>query len=291
MKEGYIRIARAIEDWRWSDDPTMVYFWLRILILANWRDKAWRNKVIKRGSFVTTLASLSTQLNLSVKQIRTCLDRLRAGGEVSTNTANNYTLITICKYDSYQCQSANEWQMNDKCEDKSGATTKEEYNTSYSIQEGKNKKKNQDAEASRPKSSADSPDYDFVMDLWNETMTKVPKVRSLTSARKDKIRLRIKEMGGAEKAKELLAVCFKKIEESDFCNGTSGKWTATFDWFFDNEKNWLKVYEGNYDNRKPQSRIQQYADTANRFNALMDELYGPDDNGTANGAGYTPDEQ
>ena len=122
-------------------------------------------------------------------------------------------------------------------------------------------------------------------------MTRIPKVRSLTQARKDKIKLRVKEMGGLDKASETLRVCFRKIEESDFCNGTSGKWNATFDWFFDNEKNWLKVLEGNYDNRKPVSRIEQYAETSARFNNLLDELYGTGNTGTKDGAADTPDEQ
>ena len=277
MTQGHIKISRSIIDWRWFDDAVMLSFWLHLLLMANWKDKEWHNKTIKRGSFVTTVASLSTQLNLSVKQVRTCLDRLRAGGEITTNTSNNYTLISICKYDSYQCQPANEGQMFGKSADNPGATTKEEYNTTdtnvslYSIQEDKNKKKEKDTDVSFKKEPTD---ISFVLDLWNSYAKRnVPKVRSLTQARKEKVKLRIKEMGGIEKAKETLTTCFKKISESDFCTGANGEWAANFDWFFRNEEIWLKVLEGNYDNRTPKSQLEILAENIAKADAYYEQRY------------------
>ena len=278
----------------------MMYVWLRLLLMANWRDKEWHNRTIKRGSFVTTVASLSTQLNLSVKQVRTCLDRLRAGGEITTNTSNNYTLISVCKYDSYQCQSANEGQMFGKSGDNQRATTKEEYNTSdtnvssYSIQEDKNKKKEEDTVVSSKKDSAD---LSFVLDLWNSYAKRnVPKVRSLTQARRDKVKLRVKEMGGIEKAKEILDACFKKISESDFCTGANGKWAANFDWFFRSEEIWLKVLEGNYDNRQAKTQLEIFAENVAKADAYYEQRYhgygGASPYGNQTGSGpYGPDEQ
>jgi len=287
-------------EWRWFDDAVMLSFWLHILLMANWKDKEWHNRTIKRGSFVTTVASLSTQLNLSVKQVRTCLDRLRAGGEITTNTSNNYTLISVCKYDSYQCQSANEGQMFGKSGDNPRATTKEEYNTSdtkvssYSIQEGKKEKKEEDTPVSSEKEPAD---FSLVLKLWNDSATRsIPKVRMLSPARKEKVRLRIKEMGGMEEAKTILATCFQKISESDFCNGATGKWTATFDWFFENEKNWLKVLEGNYDNRKEKSQLEILEENVAKADAYYGQRYhgygGASPYGNQTGGGpYGPDEQ
>lgn len=143
MAQGYIKLYRSIEDWEWIDDPVMFYFWGRILLMANWESKRWHGKEIERGSFVTTLSSLSGKLNLSVQQIRTCLNRLKAGGEIKTISTNAYTLVTICKYDDYQGCATNEQQTNNKQDNNPTTTTKEEYNTSdtkvssYSIQENK----------------------------------------------------------------------------------------------------------------------------------------------------------
>ena len=114
MEAGHIKIYRGLGSWRWGNDPVMVYFWVRILLMANWEDKEWRDIVIKRGSFVTTVANLSSRLGLSIGQVRTCLNRLRAGGEVAVNATNNWTLITICKYEDYQQVTTNEQQTNNK---------------------------------------------------------------------------------------------------------------------------------------------------------------------------------
>lgn len=45
------------------------------------------------------------------------------------------------------------------------------------------------------------------------------------------------------------------------------------------------------DKSKPASRIEQFADTAKRFDKLMDELYGSDNARTTGSPGYYPDEQ
>lgn len=297
-------------EWRWFDDAVMLSFWLHILLMANWKDKEWHNKTIKRGSFITTVSSLSAHLELSTQQVRTCLERLRAGGEIKTATTNTHTLITICKYDDYQSPVTNEQQTNNKptineeqTNNKRITTTKEykeEYNTSdtnvssYSIQEGKKEKKEEDTSVSSKKDSAD---LSFVLDLWNSFATRsVPKIRSLSPARKEKVKLRIKEMGGLESAKTTLAECFKKISESDFCTGATGKWAANFDWFFENEKNWLKVLEGNYDNRKEKSQLEILAENVAKADAYYEQRYhgygGASPYGDQTGGGpYGPDEQ
>lgn len=118
----------------------------------------------------------------------------------------------------------------------------------------------------------------------------------LSPARKEKVRLRIKEMGGMEEAKATLATCFQKISESDFCNGATGKWTATFDWFFENEKNWLKVLEGNYDNRQQKSQLEILAENVAKADAYYEQRYrgygGASPYGNQTGGGpYGPDEQ
>lgn len=291
----------------------MMYFWIRILLMANWRDKEWHDKVVKRGSFITTVANLSTKLGLSVKQVRTCLDRLRAGGEVTTNTANNHTVITICKYDDYQSPAANEGQMkgeeradDGQIEGKERATTKEykEYNTSdtnvssYSIQkERREEKKKEKEEDTGVSSKKDGADFPFIQKLWNDSMTrtgKIPKVASISQARKEKINLRISEMGGWENAKKTIAECFRKINESDFCNGENDQvWVATFDWFFKNEKNWLKVFEGNYDNRHRKTQLEILADNIRKADEYYERQYaGASAYGVPPGGGFDgPDEQ
>ena len=94
--------------------------------------------------------------------------------------------------------------------------------------------------------------YDRIRDLWNETCKGFNNVHTLSKSRKAKIGVRVVEMGGVEKAMETIEKLFRKVSESKFLNGDNDRsWKASFDWLFENDKNWVKVMEGNYDNREP----------------------------------------
>lgn len=117
-------------------------------------------------------------------------------------------------------------------------------------------------------------DHQGILWLWNASAKgNVPKVRDLTKARKEKIRMRVKEMGGWDKAKDIIRECIRKINESDFCTGTSGKWVATFDWLFTNGTNWTKVLEGNYDNRKAKTSIDILKENIEKADAHYEQRY------------------
>lgn len=67
--------------------------------------------------------------------------------------------------------------------------------------------------------------------MWNATCTSYPKVFTLSEARKNKIRIRVEEMGGIEKAMPIMQTIFKKMQESKFLKGESKRgWKASFDW-------------------------------------------------------------
>ena len=94
--------------------------------------------------------------------------------------------------------------------------------------------------------------YDRIRDLWNETCKGFNNVHTLSKSRKAKIGVRVTEMGGVEKAMQTIEKLFRKVSESKFLNGDNDRsWKASFDWLFENDKNWVKVMEGNYDNREP----------------------------------------
>lgn len=104
----------------------------------------------------------------------------------------------------------------------------------------------------REKASMPTP-YEEIKTLWNKTDHGLPKVLVLSKARKSKMHLRFLEMGKGrdEGAMPVIETVFKKISESPFLRGGNGRgWKASFDWVFENGENWLKIYEGNYDERK-----------------------------------------
>lgn len=98
---GFIVIWRKFIEWEWYDDPNTMRLFFHCLLKANWRDKKWRGKIIKRGSFITSQDNLATELKLSRSAIRVALKKLKSTGEIHTSGQLN-TLVTVCNYDSYQ---------------------------------------------------------------------------------------------------------------------------------------------------------------------------------------------
>ena len=84
----------------------------------------------------------------------------------------------------------------------------------------------------------------MLIEYWNNNIcAPVPKVEKITKYRKAKIRIRLTE-------KEFdYETAIRKINESDFLSGRSGDWSATFDWFVGNDKNYIKILEGNDDKK------------------------------------------
>jgi hypothetical protein len=87
-----------------------------------------------------------------------------------------------------------------------------------------------------------------VVAKYNQIATCLPRAVKITETRKNKIRARQLEM---EEAGVKWEDVFSKMIESDFlCGRTESRFKANLDWIIANESNWVKVIEGNYDNRK-----------------------------------------
>ena len=274
--QGYIKLFRSIEGWEWIDDPVMFYFWCRILIMANWEETKYRGSVVERGSFLTSYRSLAETLKLSLRQVRTCVDRLKQCGQIivkSTHFPTQFaTQVIICNYEIYQDVEHSERHSSRQTSD----TVATQFGTSpsptppSSLKE--EEKKEVDTKVSPKKENID---YQFVLNLWNSYAKRnVPKIKAVSQARKEKVKLRVAEMGGWEHARGTLEECFRKISESDFATGATGRWAANFDWFFENEKNWLKVLEGNYDNRKEKTQLEQLAENITKAHEYYGQRYG-----------------
>lgn len=96
--------------------------------------------------------------------------------------------------------------------------------------------------------------YRDIHRLWNDICGgKLPKVKALNDSRRQKIKCRLSE-SGAKTSEEMTAWAkdlFERIANSTFlCGDNNHQWNATFDWIFENEKNWVKVSEGNYENKR-----------------------------------------
>jgi len=89
--------------------------------MANHKDNKWRGKLIKRGDRVTSYANLASETTLSIMQVRTALDKLKSTHEITSQSTSEYTVISICNYETYQADNTpdnkrvtNEQQTNNK---------------------------------------------------------------------------------------------------------------------------------------------------------------------------------
>ena len=137
--QGFIKLYRSFIKWEWYDDANTMRVFLHCLLKANHESAKWRGNIIERGSFITSYAHLASELNLSVKQIRVCIKKLKSTGEVAYKGNNRNSIITINKYNSYQEKGQatdNQTADNGQSEDTQGATNKNDKN----IKNDKNKK-------------------------------------------------------------------------------------------------------------------------------------------------------
>lgn len=100
----------------------------------------------------------------------------------------------------------------------------------------------------------------MVQQIWNTSCPSFSRLVGLSDSRKNKLKVRLKEMGGLE----MFETICKKMEESNFLKGDNQKgWRATFDWVITNSNNWVKIYEGQFDNRQQRN----YGNTNNQRSA------------------------
>lgn len=106
--EGWIKLHRKTLEWEWySDLPARVLFF-HLLLRANFKETKWRGRPIGRGQVLTSIRKLASETGLSVKQIRVALGKLEATHELTQEATHKCSIITLCKYGTYQSQEEKE---------------------------------------------------------------------------------------------------------------------------------------------------------------------------------------
>ncbi len=136
--EGWIKSYRKFQQWEWYSTPNMFHLFHHLLYIASHKDSRWKGIEIKRGQAITGLNALRKNTGISVRSLRTCLNRLKSTSEVTIKTTNRYSIITICNYDKYNSLIGDTDTVNDTLAD---TQTTNKRQTNDNIQELREDKK------------------------------------------------------------------------------------------------------------------------------------------------------
>ena len=123
---GWVKLHRSMKDWEWYRDANTYRLFTHLMITVNWEDKEWQGITIKRGSIVTSIAHLAEQTGLSPKQVRGSLDKLKRTNDVAIKGTNRYSIVSLCKYDTYQSEETQKGKQKGEQQGRQRATTKED---------------------------------------------------------------------------------------------------------------------------------------------------------------------
>jgi hypothetical protein len=111
---GFIKIHRKITEWEWYNDLNTCRVFFHLIFTANYKDKPFQGRIIKRGQVVIGLKKLSEKVGLSVQQVRTSLNKLKSTNEITIESTNQFTLIALVNYSVYQDKQDEDQQTNNK---------------------------------------------------------------------------------------------------------------------------------------------------------------------------------
>jgi hypothetical protein len=100
--DGFIKLDRGLLNWEYWEDDAMVKTWVALLILANHEDRVWNGITIRRGQLVTSLGKLEKLLAHKKGTIRSTIARMKRAQQITQESTQRYTIITVCNYERYQ---------------------------------------------------------------------------------------------------------------------------------------------------------------------------------------------
>ena len=113
-KIGFIILHRGILDWEWYDDVVTSAVFLHLMLTARFKPTEWHRIRLEPGQTVTSRKKISAALGLSEGQVRTALANLKSTGEITIESTNKYSVITLMKWGKYQGMDLISHQPNDQ---------------------------------------------------------------------------------------------------------------------------------------------------------------------------------
>ena len=104
--EGWIKLWRKSLESGLLQNPHVWTFWTWCLLKASHRHHrqmvGWQTVDLEPGQFVFGRDKAAHELNMSSQTVRTCVDKLRRMGNITTKATNKFTIISIVNWEAYQ---------------------------------------------------------------------------------------------------------------------------------------------------------------------------------------------
>lgn len=112
---GFVQLSDGLSSWEWFDDKNTVYVYLWLMLRAAWCATRYHGIEIERGQIITTYPEIAEKCDVTIRQARTILDRLKTTGKATVKTTSKFSIITMLEYDcNGKSDSLNDSQMTDK---------------------------------------------------------------------------------------------------------------------------------------------------------------------------------
>jgi hypothetical protein len=107
---GYIKLYRSSLEKKWLRNHKLWAFWTWCLLKAKWKkEKAvinFREVELLPGQFIMGRINAARELNISEQGIRTCLKFLKTAKNLTIQSTNRFSIVTIINWHVYQGDKA-----------------------------------------------------------------------------------------------------------------------------------------------------------------------------------------
>lgn len=156
---GFVKIYRKMLEWEWYDDVNTKVVFLHILLKANWKETKYHGETIYPGEYKTTLPELSEDLGLSIKNVRTALEHLKAAGCLAVRKNPKFSIISIKNWGQYQSGGSQNGSQTAVERQSNGSQAAVSFHYIEEEKEKKNSKKRENGGAASPPSLSEIADY------------------------------------------------------------------------------------------------------------------------------------
>lgn len=101
-EETWLKLYRSLLNWEWYNDNNVKILFLHLLLIVNIEPQRKRGVLVPAGSIDRTLEQLAAETGLTMRQVRTALDKLKTTKELTVKRHSCFSVFTIVNWSFFQ---------------------------------------------------------------------------------------------------------------------------------------------------------------------------------------------